>query len=56
MIGRPGSEYVFCLFWDNYLETPFEEPLESLQEDDPGYVSLGEMKSFLSGIVVEGES
>ena len=56
MIGRPGSEYVFCLFWDNYLETPFEEPLESFQEDDPGYVSLGEMKSFLSGIVVEGES
>lgn len=56
MIGRPGDEYVFCLFWDNYFETPVDEPLESFQENDPGYVSLEDMKSFLSGIVVEGES
>lgn len=54
MIGQPGDEYVFCLFWNNYFETSFDEPLESFQENDPGYVSLEDMKSFLSGIVVEG--
>lgn len=56
MVGRPGDEYVFCLFWKNYFDTPFDEPLESFQENDPGYVSLDDMKSFLSGIVVEEES
>lgn len=56
MVGRPGDEYVFCLFWDNYFETPVDEPLKSFQENDPGYVSLEDMKSFLSGIVVEGKS
>lgn len=54
MIGRPGDESVFCLFWNNYIETPFEEPLESFHEGDPGYVSIEDMRSFLSGITVEG--
>lgn len=53
MIGRPGDESVFCLFWNNYIETDFEEPLESFREGDPGYVSIEDMRSFLSGITVE---
>ena len=56
MIGQPGDEYVFCLFWNNYFETSFDEPLESFQKNDPGYVSLEDMKFFLSGIVVEGNT
>lgn len=56
MIGRPGDESVFCLFWNNYIETDFEEPLESFQEGDPGYVSIEDMRSFLSGITVEGDA
>lgn len=56
MIGQPGDENVFCLFWDNYFETSFDEPLESFQENDPGYVSPEDMKSFLSGVVIERES
>lgn len=53
MIGRPEDKNVFCLYWNNYFETDVEEPLESFQEDDPGYVSVEDMRSFLSGIVVE---
>lgn len=53
MIGRPEDPYVFCLYWNNYFETDFEEPLESFQEGDPGYVSLEDMRAFLSGITVE---
>lgn len=56
MIGRPGDESVFCLFWNNYIETDFEEPLESFHEGDPGYVSIEDMRSFLSGITVEGDA
>ena len=56
MIGRPGDEYVFCIFWQNYIDTDFEEPLESFHEGDPGYVSIEDMRSFLSGITVEGDA
>lgn len=53
MIGRPRDESIFCLFWNNYIETDFEEPLESFHEGDLGYVSIEDMRSFLSGITVE---
>lgn len=56
MIGRPGDEHVFCLAWQNYVETDLEEPLESFQEGDPGYVSTEDMRSFLSGITVERDA
>ncbi|MBD5084356.1 MAG: hypothetical protein HDT33_04635 [Clostridiales bacterium] len=56
MIGWPEDPYVFCLYWNNYFETDFEEPLESFQEGDPGYVSLEDMRSFLSGITVERDT
>lgn len=56
MIGRPGDESVFCLHWINYIETPVEEPLESFHEGDPGYVSIEDMRSFLSGITVEEDA
>lgn len=56
MIGRPGDESVFCIFWQNYIDTDFEEPLESFHEGDPGYVSIEDMRSFLSGITVEGDA
>ena len=53
MIGQSGGEYVFCFFWNNYIEAPFEKPLESFQENDPGYASVEDIRSFLSGIVVK---